>query len=811
MNSLLPNVSKPMKKRTATTPLQPGQVVFYDNCVPGLEAGDYVINVAQEINPNTTPSIDETHIASQGFSIKAPRYALPAGDIYSVFPPEDAQGVFEQSLPHVVFSKRDLPWEIDVFGNSGTAGSTQTPWLALLLFVENEPGGLLKPAVQNRTLTTTVTADQFYPGGLQSGILWPQLGQPEWYETPAYLKATPVNVIDVDPAAFTNLLPTVPELLYLAHARQVDPSAKDSQVLQINGDGYFSVVVGNRLPDAPPSTGGAGQRNIAHLVSLEGFNGVLQPGSVPSGTTAVRMISLKSWSFQCLPEMGESFKELMTGLTKDATGQPKSTVFSLPLNGTSTSSEAAYVTLTLELGFVPLRYQTRLGEETLAWYRGPFSPAPIANFLDTLHSDDPTLAKGWNPFTSASAAMILTKDTGLFNASYAVAFETGRLLALADGSFGRGLLEWERKGHALIDMVLERQAQYPALKNFNIETDSTQENAVLSMTQPYAFTDDFVTYLVGQLGTQLATPSANTPPPPAVPFPPFGTGPTVVPTPASIADLMTQPLIQDAVQAAGGAHLEALADWLAQRYLLIGVPFETLVPSAGLLPPESVRFFYLDSNWLDSLLEGALSIGIESSRDVLYQDLMKDLIWNAALNAVQQQRDKLLDPAGTTGPSPLDKEAMTGMLLRSAVVSGWPGMQITAFSDAAGNNLLPPLRMERLADDVLLLLWPAVPASVSIAEPHEGIAFGFTDVGNATGLKLRSLNPATYGQETGNSLTLTSDIVDATTGRLHIDALTSAIAAQVSKSPLAVRDFAVEMIKVPEQALFTPTTTGRLS
>ena len=41
-------------------------------------------------------------------------------------------------------------------------------------------------------------------------------------------------------------------------------------------------------------------------------------------------------------------------------------------------------------------------------------------------------------------------------------------------------------------------------------------------------------------------------------------------------------------------------DWLARLRLLHGVPFAYLVPDADLLPPESVRFFYLDRDWTDA-------------------------------------------------------------------------------------------------------------------------------------------------------------------------------------------------------------------
>ena len=47
--------------------------------------------------------------------------------------------------------------------------------------------------------------------------------------------------------------------------------------------------------------------------------------------------------------------------------------------------------------------------------------------------------------------------------------------------------------------------------------------------------------------------------------------------------------------------------WLARLRLLEGVPFSYLVADSALLPPESIRFFYLDRGWTDALVEGALS------------------------------------------------------------------------------------------------------------------------------------------------------------------------------------------------------------
>ena len=55
--------------------------------------------------------------------------------------------------------------------------------------------------------------------------------------------------------------------------------------------------------------------------------------------------------------------------------------------------------------------------------------------------------------------------------------------------------------------------------------------------------------------------------------------------------------------------------YLARLRLLEGVPFNYLVPDATMLPLETIRFFYVDRNWLDALVDGALSVGTVNSAD----------------------------------------------------------------------------------------------------------------------------------------------------------------------------------------------------
>ena len=44
-------------------------------------------------------------------------------------------------------------------------------------------------------------------------------------------------------------------------------------------------------------------------------------------------------------------------------------------------------------------------------------------------------------------------------------------------------------------------------------------------------------------------------------------------------------------------------------YYLINVPVHYLLTDPSHLPDESLRFFYVDQNWINALVDGALSLG----------------------------------------------------------------------------------------------------------------------------------------------------------------------------------------------------------
>ena len=185
--------------------------------------------------------------------------------------------------------------------------------------------------------------------------------------------------------------------------------------------------------------------------------------------------------------------------------------------------------------------------------------------------------------------------------------------------------------------------------------------------------------------------------------------------------------------------------FLAHLRVLIGVPFDYLVPDARLLPDESIRFFYVDRSWTDRLVDGAIAVGKTGTREQAHHQ--------AHAADVQSQLDltervvRILQ-RGLTPPTEQDQSparVLTGFLLRSAAVAGWPAMDVRAFStivppytgdpddpaaeqwaNEAAAAQLTTLRLELLSPSVLLAVFDGIPELVWLEEPHHSIEFGVT-------------------------------------------------------------------------------------
>ena len=522
---------------------------------PAITAGDYTIQVKQTIDAPGIPTDDPgfgTPVLS--FSVQAERFVLPPAEVHAVFPPDASMGDHANVLPHVVLRRSTLPWERKAIPNDNS-----TPWLALLVFHDDEfRDGKVGEA-------TTMSLSQAAVGARF----------PAYKTEPGQTSDDQITVIDVDKALLKEILPDAAELTTLTHVRR-------------RGDVEFAVVVSKRLPKP-------GGFSTAHLVSLEErFSGT----SFDFGTDLnekVRLVSLVSFRFGCI-DAKRSFTSLLRGLD-GATAKTLSTL-RLPEHDYPNANDAAKEQLAL--GSVPMRHSRRNGQQTVSWYHGPLAPAlnPLAAQSVSVETSDELLR--------------FNAKNGMFDVSYAAAWEIGRLVALQDKKFSVALHHWKQD-----QTKLQQLRQHP-LANLNAPGDDN------SMPQP-------------------------------------------------------------------------LRTWLDNLSLLYGVPFSYLVPDERMLyPAESIRIFWLDWYWIECLLAGAFSIGGPTAADTTFKN-----------------------------PHPV----VTGIMLRSEVVSGWPGLQVDAYDK--NESPLDTLRTERLSPNVLVCMFAGEIAKLTIHQKVETLHFA-VDVDGVT-------------------------------------------------------------------------------
>jgi len=182
----------------------------------------------------------------------------------------------------------------------------------------------------------------------------------------------------------------------------------------------------------------------------------------------------------------------------------------------------------------------------------------------------------------------------------------------------------------------------------------------------------------------------------------------------------------------------AFSEKLSDLSLLYDVPFSYLVPSENMLKLNEIRFFYLDSNWIRTLIDGASSIGRNASIDYSNDIEFLDEIYNQAISRNVNVRRQLQCKIGMEECN-IDLPC-TGFLLRSQLVGGWRGMEFIAYSDTEGYNPLKVLRLEALSSEILIGIYSGEIARLDIKEPPEGFHYGFDNNNGKLEKSLRSLD-----------------------------------------------------------------------
>jgi hypothetical protein len=176
-----------------------------------------------------------------------------------------------------------------------------------------------------------------------------------------------------------------------------------------------------------------------------------------------------------------------------------------------------------------------------------------------------------------------------------------------------------------------------------------------------------------------------------------------------------------------------IAAWLGRLHTLIGVPFGYLVGDQAQLPPESIRFFRLDDNWIRALLDGAFSLGrnltatAQTPAMSLDRALLDTVVASARAAAPARRRSSPL----AAEPTADGEKPWTGFVLRARIVTSYPGLGVNVYPeghtpDDPGPILLPVRRLDRLGPDAdtLLCLVEGDAYRVDVHEAPELLHFG---------------------------------------------------------------------------------------
>ena len=697
--------------------LNPGEEKLNSYWAPGLEAGEnHQIVATQIVEAPTTTSDDKPLrlISKQDFFVDAPQFSLPAGSVYSTYPPPGYSDD-HRILPHVVLSDPHLPWERLGSPASEENGLTdernKVPWLVLFTFTNDElklADGALggQTCKQTDTLAVNMTVKELRA--------IPNVASPITDDMGPNMDDATGDFIFTKPELFKNLFSTFDEnnnrqdtggpettrYKYLSHVREINTTGM--AVAGVEEIGIFSIVVGSR---SGPLDNTAPVSVFVHLVSIEGVEDMK---SFPT-KDYVALCSLYSWTYTVMPPGMLNVHEAFDNIGKSISVlRPAASIMDPLSNGGDVKERIAARLLD---GYSLVRYRTQTGEQTVALYRGPLTP--------TMVQPSDTVAKACS--NSGQDLQILDREVGIMDISYSTAWNLGRTLALGNQAFAAALFRLRATIHA---------RTMKKLKISTVRSAGGQES-YRSRADVLGDLKDTVDHLSKMHAAAPGTVSS----------PHFKAGPPQkrwqrprltqgqIPSLNYNATEIKDGYLEEATKVAlvlgkatdGSVYDETntpvSTDWMMvlafvlDRMFLSGVPAHYLISDPTHVPTESLRFFYIDPGWVDAVVDGALSLANHSGED------RDRAAIKAAINAYLTHHPE-------HQPDYTPQIPRYGFYLRSDLVSMFPDLRVEIKS-ASTIGQAPLLRHEIVTDGVMMGLvdrQPGLPEFQSLVftqPPHQ--------------------------------------------------------------------------------------------
>lgn len=367
---------------------------FIEYVQPVLSGGSHTINVTQTITEPEGDSFTET----ARFYVASRAYTLEPDAVFGVSPSENECGDFSRTIPFITLKNATLPWAYRI---TEDIKGTPVPWMALVVVSAAEYSGGGCPVAEGAKESDMTIGDLL--GERPSNLYFPDRSL-----LPAAVAEKEddlCHVLDLPRKLYDAIMPSFEEMTYLTHGRRVNLADTEDRVCAMDGD--FSVVMANRFV---PAGEGEVQKSVVHLLSMLGMQ-----GEIPDHCDTVRLVSLYHFPVFSIRDHSEAFAGLIENLRKN-TGAI----------GYDRKNEV------LKQGYVPKKHYTRTGETTYSLYRSPLIPYENKE-MDTASEH------------TADGRLIYDPDKGIFDASYAAAFQMGRLIALNRKADSGLMAAWRKK------------------------------------------------------------------------------------------------------------------------------------------------------------------------------------------------------------------------------------------------------------------------------------------------------------------------------------------------------------------------------
>ena len=716
----------------------PGEVRFYSFYSPSLQGGLHQVEVKQSISaPPAKTSEDRKRredaipAESQYFYVVASKFSLPVGCIDSVFPAPGTSAEV-RVLPHVTFKDPHLPWERkaqynrkDDSDNDDDAKKTlrrMTPWVALLVFTVEEltlPPDTLNTALaampaeverkQSETLSVRMRAIDTVQLN-NNTVVTNTIGFDA--EGDAREENDAVDVVFLPQRVFNSLFidSEAPNALntarykYLAHVRQIATDGMAvADVDPGSHEALLSIVLSHRTPfigSPVPTT------TVVHLVSLD-----MQPGlTLPfrANTSHIAMLSLHSWTYTCLPSdkdisAAARLKQLGSNLNILKPQMPDAPDPKKP------TDIQDLVEKRQKDGYTLVRHRTVTGEETAVMLRGPLTPTFVKH---PLRSD---FAMQSN---FGSDLQILDPDLSLMDITYASAWQLGRTLGMGDEAFAaaltrlrnaihtQALVNAKRDVHAAMGMYRSRgetaHQMIGLVRGLNDLNKSLCQRSSLNTVMAIdrwnndnGMTEEVATNGIVDLSRH--SPHIST-----------RIGAHADAAAASFALAMDGTLYNEhnVPSNTDSAHVFS---WVIDKVHLADVPVQYFLPDPSFLPEETLRLFFIDENWTDALIDGALSLANHWSAEPAADED------RAAIKQAINTRLNTPDPK--LGHMQMPKY---GFLLRSQLLVQFPDLTVEVRYSTTHNSRTgdkgdpipapaPILVQKRIAADCMYCLFDCTP------------------------------------------------------------------------------------------------------